>query len=229
MASVHARKPCRASDASPRSASVTGFCSGSQAFSNCSMAQAASPNSARPTMRELPFRVWKARRRVVCTARSPGSADSARTASSPASTTSQASSRKMSSRSSSLDGASSAGAGTGFGVAAAAIACSASSAPVKPASSCRRAASAARCAAFAKAGLSAKAAMAAISSSCPEMDSGGRRSSSNAAGADIGTTTPGSPSSSRSTPPGSGAGLSTTGPAGVARPDTCLSSPRVAS
>ncbi len=37
------------------------------------MAQAASPKSFSPTMRELPLSVWNARRKVVCSLRLPGS------------------------------------------------------------------------------------------------------------------------------------------------------------
>ena len=81
-----------------------GFCSASHALSSCSMDQAASPKLFSPTMRELPFRVWNALRKVVCSLKSPGAACKADTAPRPFSTTSRASSRKISSSSSSTSG-----------------------------------------------------------------------------------------------------------------------------
>ena len=78
-----------------------GFCSANQALSNCSIDHAASPNSFRPTMRELPLSVWNARRKVVCSLRSPGSERSVWIAARPLVTTSRASSRKIPSSSSS--------------------------------------------------------------------------------------------------------------------------------
>lgn len=56
-------KSASASSATPRSASFASFCSASHALSNCSMDQAASPNSVNPTMRELPLSVWNAPQR----------------------------------------------------------------------------------------------------------------------------------------------------------------------
>ena len=52
-------------------------------------------------MRELPFKVWKARRSVVCSLSSPGSLRRVAMAARPVVTTSRASSRKISSSSSS--------------------------------------------------------------------------------------------------------------------------------
>ncbi len=116
MSSTHRPKPRIASAARVRMSSLAGFCSASQALSTCSMDQPASPNSVRPTIRELPLSVWKARRSVVSSFRSDGSALRVSSAASPFCTTSRASSRKMSCRSSSSK-SSSAVAGAGAGMA----------------------------------------------------------------------------------------------------------------
>ena len=101
MSSAQRPKACKAASDNCSNGDCIGFCSASQALIICSIDQAASPKSFRPTMRELPLSVWKALRSVVCSLRSPGSETSARTAASPLVTTSRASSRKMSSSSSS--------------------------------------------------------------------------------------------------------------------------------
>ena len=112
MSSTQRPKPLHApSPVSVRRSSLAGFWSASQVLSTCSSDQAASPNSVSPTMRELPLSVWKARRRIVSSAMSAGCAASASMAARPFCTTSRASSRKMSCRSSSSMSASAAGAG----------------------------------------------------------------------------------------------------------------------
>ena len=82
-------------------ASLAGLASASHALSTCSICQADSPKAFKPTMRELPFRVWKERRRVVSSALSWGAVRSWAIAAWPWVTTSAASSRKISSNSSS--------------------------------------------------------------------------------------------------------------------------------
>ena len=70
--------------------------SDSQWFIICSKAQAASPKASRPTMRLEPFSVWKPRRMVVIASRSSGALRTTPRFSSMASSTSAASSRKIS-------------------------------------------------------------------------------------------------------------------------------------
>ena len=70
--------------------------SDSQWFIICSKAQAASPKASRPTMRLEPFSVWKPRRMVVIASRSSGALRTTPRLSSMASSTSTASSRKIS-------------------------------------------------------------------------------------------------------------------------------------
>ena len=86
-----------------------GLCSAKAVLMVCSIAQAASPNSVNPTMRELPLSVWKARRSVVKLSRSSGLSRNVVNAVWPLPSTSRASSRKMlrrsSSSSSSVNGA----------------------------------------------------------------------------------------------------------------------------
>ena len=104
ISSAHRPNPCNACSAVSRRGRSMGFCSASQALSNCSMDHAASPNALSPTIRELPLSVWNARRNVVCSLRSPGSLASACADAMPVDTTSRASSRKISSSSSSTSG-----------------------------------------------------------------------------------------------------------------------------
>ena len=77
---------------------------------SCSKAQPASPNSVKPTIRALPFKVWNARRKVVCSAKLLGSDANSRAAASPLCTTSRASSRKISRKSPSSSSSSTASA-----------------------------------------------------------------------------------------------------------------------
>ena len=112
IASTHCAKPCNASVANDCIGTGMGFCSASQALSICSMAHPASPKSFRPTMRELPLSVWNARRKVVCSLKSPGVLASTCKAAKPFVTTSRASSRKISSSSSSSSCSAVAWAGT---------------------------------------------------------------------------------------------------------------------
>ena len=71
-AAIHSENDALAVSSSSSSAGVTGrFCS-SHRFITCSTSHAASPRSIRPTMRPLPFSVWKARRSVVSASRSSG-------------------------------------------------------------------------------------------------------------------------------------------------------------
>ena len=81
------------------SASMTA--SARRALYNCSQAQAASPKSFRPTMRELPLRVWNARRTVEMDSKCCGSSASFSRLSRALAMTSSASSKKTSSISSS--------------------------------------------------------------------------------------------------------------------------------
>ena len=104
MSSAQLLKACRASVDNCSKLGCMGFCSASQTLSTCSIDQAASPKSFSPTMRELPLSVWNARRRVVCSLRSPGSPRSCSMAARPFTTTSRASSRNTSSSSSSTSG-----------------------------------------------------------------------------------------------------------------------------
>ncbi len=116
MSSTQAANCANASVHTARNAASVGLLSANHAFIICSIPQAASPNSLRPTMRELPLSVWNARRNVVIWGMLPGSCDKARMADCPASTTSRASSRKISSSSwSSSDKTGATGAGTGAG------------------------------------------------------------------------------------------------------------------
>ena len=57
MSSAQRSKARKASPDNCNKGGCMGFCSASQALSNCSIDQAASPNSLSPTMRELPLRV----------------------------------------------------------------------------------------------------------------------------------------------------------------------------
>ena len=57
MSSIQPEKPVMALAAKVLNPSVAGFCSASRLLTICSMHQAASPNSLRPTIRELPFNV----------------------------------------------------------------------------------------------------------------------------------------------------------------------------
>ena len=129
MSSTQRSNACMACSDTETNASLAGRCSAREVLSNCSKAHAASPKSLSPTMRELPLRVWNARRSVVWSARLVGSARRAANAANPFWTTSRASSRKMSrnSASSSASGSATgtaadmtgAGADTGAGAATA--------------------------------------------------------------------------------------------------------------
>ncbi len=72
---------------------VTGFSSCSHLFITCSIDQATSPSWNSPTMRPLPFRVWKLRRMVVMASCCCGSVRSTSIFCSMAASTSTASSR----------------------------------------------------------------------------------------------------------------------------------------
>ena len=153
--------------ASPHRASNSGLAglnSASQAFITCSRAQAASPNSFRPTIRELPLRVWNARRRVVISGISPGWVARLVSATRPPSNTSRASSRKMSSKSSSTTG-SSATAGAAVGGSGSVILTSSAKAPAPASASEAATADAASRAARAKGSFAAKVAWSANTSS----------------------------------------------------------------
>ena len=110
MSSTHRPNACIPALAVVINASLAGRWSANHVFSSCSYDQAASPNSLSPTILELPLSVWKARRKMVCCARSEGSPAKAPIAAKPSRTTSRASSKKMSRRSSSSPSSSETGA-----------------------------------------------------------------------------------------------------------------------
>ncbi len=86
----------RASSMNAQSGALAGFSSFSHLFSTCSHCHATSPRSMRPTMRPLPFSVWKPRRIVVSDSRSCGEWPSVSRLDAIVATTSLASSRKIS-------------------------------------------------------------------------------------------------------------------------------------
>ena len=106
MDSRHCASASSAAAANCSRAGVAGLPSASQPLSRRSIAQAASPKEASPTIRPLPLRVWKARRRLVNGSVLALSASRALMAVRALSMTSAASSRKMSRRSSSSMGVS---------------------------------------------------------------------------------------------------------------------------
>ena len=65
MSSIQREKPTRLSPVMDSKSWLAGFWSASQLLNSCSIVQAASPNSLRPTIRALPLSVWKTRRRMV--------------------------------------------------------------------------------------------------------------------------------------------------------------------
>src|ERR1044071_5380256 len=96
-----------------RSAGLASRFSSSHRFMSCSISQATSPRSIRPTMRPLPFSVWKPRRMVVSDSRSSGCLRHTGSVASMRCSTSAASSRKIARSSASTSGRGAGAAGSG--------------------------------------------------------------------------------------------------------------------